>query len=84
MRKNGSDSDKAVADIAADVIRVELARKRANQGQLAELLGLSQPAIHRRMSGKVPWRISELTQVAEYLGVTVSALLADDAEAASA
>lgn len=59
----------------ADAILIGLARKRSNQGKLADHLKLSQPAIHRRMTGKVSWRISELEDVADFLGVTVSELI---------
>lgn len=58
------------------VIRAELARRGANQGDLADLLHLHQTAIHRRMAGKVDWRVDELTKVAQYLGVPVAELLA--------
>lgn len=77
VRKNEPDRDKTVSD----VILVELARIRSNQGDLAPVLGLSQPAIHRRMAGKVAWRIDELTKVAGYLGIAVSALLPEQVSA---
>jgi predicted transcriptional regulator len=63
----------------ADVIRVELARRRSNQGHLAQILELSQPAIHRRMSGKVSWRVSELQAIADFLEIPIGALLTEQA-----
>lgn len=67
----------------AEAILVGLARKRSTQGQLADHLKLSQPAIHRRMAGKVTWRISELLQVAEFLGVPVADLLVNNTKASA-
>lgn len=61
----------------ATAIRIGLARKNEPQSALAELLDLSQPAIHRRMSGKVPWRIDELAQVAQFLGCSVTDLVGE-------
>ena len=61
----------------ARAIRVGLARIDSTQGALAEHLKFSQPAIHRRMSGKVPWRIDELAQVAEFLGCSVTDLVGE-------
>lgn len=58
------------------VIRAELARRGAYQGDLGDLLHLHQTAIHRRLTGKVAWRVDELTKVAEYLGMPVSELMA--------
>lgn len=82
MRKSPTVRENAQA-ATATAIRVGLARKNATQGALAGLIGLSQPAIHRRMTGKVPWRVSELTQVADYLGVTVTELLPESSEASA-
>jgi transcriptional regulator with XRE-family HTH domain len=59
-------------------IRVGLARKNKPQSVLADVLDLSQPAIHRRMSGRVSWRLDELQAVADYLDVPLSALIASE------
>lgn len=77
MRKFQANEETATA------IRIGLARKNATQSALADHLQLSQPAIHRRMTGKVDWRIEELGQVAAFLGVGVASLLspADKASA---
>jgi transcriptional regulator with XRE-family HTH domain len=78
---NSELKEASVGEVAT-AIRVALARKNSTQSALASHLNLSQPAIARRMTGKVSWRISELASVAEFFGVTVSELLA--AEKASA
>lgn len=74
VRKNDPQYDSSGG--VAELIRAELARRKSSQGDLAGVLSLSQPAIHRRMTGKVAWRVDELTKVAEYLGVPVSDLVA--------
>lgn len=71
------------ASDTAGAIRIGLARKNSTQSALAERLRLSQPAIHRRMTGKVAWRVSELMEVADYLGVPVADLLIDDEKASA-
>jgi len=65
----------------ATAIRVGLARRNTTQSALARHLNLSQPSIHRRMAGKVPWRIHELTAAAEFLGITIPDLLNEKASA---
>ncbi|WP_293003786.1 helix-turn-helix transcriptional regulator [Mycobacterium sp.] len=59
-------------------IRVGLARIDSTQGALAAHLKLSQPAIHRRMSGKVAWRVDELREAAAFLGTSISELVGDE------
>ncbi|WP_117423113.1 helix-turn-helix domain-containing protein [Mycobacterium marinum] len=71
------------ANATATAIRVGLARKKSTQSALAQHLKLSQPAIHRRMTGRVPWRLNELSDVAEYLGVAVTELVGGSAEASA-
>lgn len=67
-----------VATATATAIRVGLARKNSTQAALAGHLQLSQPAIHRRMVGKVPWRLDELAEAAAFLGVSVTDLINDE------
>lgn len=56
-------------------IRAELARKAMTQKDLADVLKLSQASVSERLVGKVPWRVDELTRLAEVLGVPVVVLL---------
>lgn len=58
-------------------LRAEMARKRVTQDDLAQAIGLSQPAIGRRMSGQVDWGLSELQVVADLLGMPLAALVAE-------
>lgn len=67
----------------ATAIRVALARKNTTQSALANHLCLSQPAIHRRMAGKVSWRLSELSRAADFLGISLADLLGTEDRAAS-
>lgn len=60
--------------IAAQV-RAELSRQMKPQRELVELLGLSQAQISERVRGDVEWRISELTLVADHLGVSITEFL---------
>lgn len=67
--------------VAANV-RAELARRRVTQTQLASVLGIPQPAVSRRLGGKVPFSIDELADLAAYLGMPVASLITADAGAA--
>jgi predicted XRE-type DNA-binding protein len=58
-------------DIAAHV-RAEISKQMKPQRELMELLGLSQAQVSERVRGEVEWRISELVQVAQLLGVPIT------------
>ena len=64
-------------------IRAELARHNKNQGDVAQLLKTTRQAVSRRLLGHVPFRIDELQQIAEMLGIPVSKLIEDTSRAAS-
>ena len=75
--------DRATGDQVVTAIRIGLARRNTTQGALAEHLKLSPPAVHRRMVGQVAWRIGELRDAAEFLGMSVSELIASDTKASA-
>jgi transcriptional regulator with XRE-family HTH domain len=60
--------------VAAEV-RAEVARQRLTHKRLAELLGLSQPQITKRLNGVIAMNTTELDRIAEALGVPVERLL---------
>lgn len=60
-------------------IRAELARQRKTQAQLADVWGLTQASVSKRMSGTVPVDINEVAKAADWLGVPVSRLIEDAA-----
>lgn len=69
------DSDAYLAErrrIAANV-RAEVARRGVSQSALAELLGMNQAGISRRLSGRIDFSASEIAALAEYLSVPVNA-----------
>lgn len=57
-------------------LRAELARRDLTTKDLAEHLGLSSVAIHRRLTGAVSWNLVELQAVSELFGVELVDLLA--------
>jgi transcriptional regulator with XRE-family HTH domain len=67
----------------AEEVRAALARRRIKQTTLAEKLGLSQPAISRRLAGEIEFSITELTLAAELLEVPLADLLPSPTERAS-
>lgn len=50
-----------------------MARRKNSQSDIAALLGLSQAAVSRRLSGDVDFTSSELAALAKHLEVPVSA-----------
>lgn len=62
--------------VAAEV-RAEMARQRRTQTELAEHLDMSQQAVSRRMTGELAWDVDEITDIADWLGVPLAALMAE-------
>lgn len=52
-----------------------MARKRISQVELAELLAVSQPAVSRRLSGRVALSVDELVAIANLLDIPVAELV---------
>jgi transcriptional regulator with XRE-family HTH domain len=68
-----------VTQSVASEVRAELARKRIPQADLAEVLGVSQAGISRRLSGDTPFDVNEVAAVADFLGVPIALLFGDSA-----
>jgi transcriptional regulator with XRE-family HTH domain len=64
--------------VAAEKIRHALHEKRLSQRALARRTGMSVQRLHRRMKGETPFRLEELTEVAEVLEMPVSALMGEE------
>lgn len=56
-------------------LRAEMGRRQISQAALAEAIGIAQPSVSKRLHGHVPWTLSELTRVAEFLDLPLSTLL---------
>jgi transcriptional regulator with XRE-family HTH domain len=65
----------------ADAVRAEMARNRVTQESLAVHLHLSQAAVSRRLKGIVVFKIDELVQTAQLVGVSVGTLIGERAAA---
>lgn len=62
-------------EAVAEVIRVEMARRRMSQRALADATGLSQSYIGRRLVSDKPFTTDDLAKVAAALGMPVAALV---------
>lgn len=62
----------------ASEVRANMARQRISGSELARRIGVSQPYLHRRISGEIPFDIDDLARVAEALNVTIADLLPRD------
>jgi transcriptional regulator with XRE-family HTH domain len=63
-------------------IRAEAARRGKSQADLAVVLKLSRQGVSQRLLGRVPFRIHELQEIANYLEVPLSRLV-DEAKASA-
>ena len=64
-----------ITEVVAANVRMELARRRLGQVQVARVLGISQAAVSRRLNGSVPLDVNELSLIADLLGMAASDLL---------
>ncbi len=62
----------------AEKLKVFMKLKGLNQGELSELCGVSQTAIHKWLAGKAEPSISNTVAVARALGVTVADLTGEE------
>lgn len=69
------DQPASLTELVATEVRVNMARIRMTQTQLAGVLGLPQSAVSNRLRGKVPFTVDELQTVAAALGVHPAALV---------
>lgn len=56
-------------------IRARMIKARINQKDLADRLQLAQPAVSKRLTGQTDWRLGELAETADALGVPLSVLI---------
>lgn len=68
--------------VAANV-RAEIARHNRSGTNVANALGRSQHWMSRRLAGQVAFDMDELTEVADELGVPLSALIGEAQEASA-
>lgn len=73
---------RSLADRVSEEIRVEMARQRINQVELAARLHVAQPWVSRRLSGKTPITVDDLDRFAAALRKPVEALVGHGVNAA--
>lgn len=57
-------------------LRAEIARRQRRQADLADVWGISEMAVSRRVNGFVPITAEQAAQAAQWLGLDVSDLFA--------
>lgn len=65
-------------------VKAELIRLGVGQDRLAEILGISQPQISRRLAGSIGFDAAELVRIAAALGIPASRFVEVAAPVASA
>ena len=63
------------AENLAEEIRVEMARQRRSNHDLAVELGVTDHTAGRRVNGEVPFNASDLAAVSEWLNIDIVALV---------
>ena len=69
------DAMESLSTQVAANVRAEMARQRKRQADLGEVLGLTQGAVSKRMSGTVALDVDELGKIADFLGVPATTLI---------
>lgn len=59
-------------------IREAVRRSPFTQTEVGHRLGLSQPAVSARLTGRTRWTLAEIVELARLLGMTVDELIGDD------
>ena len=58
-------------------VRAEMARQGRTQRELAEMLGVSQPTVSARLSGRRDFTVAELRRISKWLGVPLRTLITE-------
>lgn len=74
--------EQTTTERTAAAVRAELARRKINGAEFARALGWSRATAWRRLNGMYPFDVSELVEVAGFLGVPVASLLEEPERAA--
>lgn len=56
-------------------VRALMARQKRSAAEVADVLGISAPAVYRRLSGEVPLNVDELERLAAMFEVPLSGLV---------
>ena len=56
-------------------LRAEMARRGITQQQVADVLGLSQAAVSRRLLGQSPISIDQLFAITEHFGIDMASII---------
>lgn len=62
--------------LVAEEVRAYLARKRISVREAARRLGIGQTALHRRVTGEIPFDVGELAAIAQMLDTPVEQFFA--------
>lgn len=65
-------------------VRARMILSQVGQAEMAEALGLSQSAVSRRLTGEVPFDVTEIVAAAKLLSVPSSVLVDETPEVAVA
>ncbi|TRW45210.1 helix-turn-helix domain-containing protein [Georgenia yuyongxinii] len=60
---------RGLAAVVAGNIRLEAARRGLSQQDLAEMIGRSRASVSARWHDQVPWTVTEMGILAEYMGI---------------
>jgi transcriptional regulator with XRE-family HTH domain len=63
-------------DRIATLVRAEMKQQGKTQVELADLLGVTQQSVSRRLTGETPFTVYDLTVLSSYLNIPVADFLA--------
>ncbi|WP_341935524.1 helix-turn-helix domain-containing protein [Microbacterium sp. LWO14-1.2] len=62
-------------EITGELVHLAMRRRRVTQSALGEVLGITQPAMGKKLYGQRSWTIDEVLAVAKYFEMPVTELL---------
>lgn len=76
--------DVTLSQVVAAEIRAEMGRQQKSAREVAEVMGVSDMYLHRRLAGKVSLTLADLERLAAALGVPATTFLPSTVPAAAA
>ena len=75
-KKPAATKKRGLQDLVSFNLRMMMAARSMNQQDMADVLGVTRPAVSQKFSGKHPWSLDDIEKASEFFNVNPEALVA--------
>ena len=74
-KKPAATKKRGLQDLVSFNLRMMMAARSMNQQDMADVLGVTRPAVSQKFSGKHPWSLDDIEKASEFFNVNPEALV---------